>query len=558
MGIPLKNISYSAAFKETVPSSPPPSSTEAAKTQPLSDIQAYNFGNIAFSQNKLKRAARLFTQAISRNPQLNAAYHNLGITYQELNQHQLAINTFKQGLANSPNHPQLIAALVQCLYFTCDWQNLKSYVPILDNITSKELSSDTITSETPFLSVLRTQDKQRNLDVARSWSTDAQHSALSTIPHQPQDHQPLRIGYLSSDYRDHATSHLIARLFEHHDHDKFTIYAYSTDRPDKSWHRKHLASTADIFKDVSTLTPAQIAQTIFNNQIDILIDINTYTQGNNCTISAHKPAPIQMSFLGFPGTTGSQFIDYIISDRTVTPQNHLKYYSEKAIIMPHTYQVTDPTQIIASKTTKKAHNLPPDTLIFACFCHNYKIDPQVFNAWTKILKQVDNSILWLLEGNPAAKINLTKAFQKSGLNHNRLIFAQKLDKPAHLSRLKLADIHLDTFTYTGHTTTTDALHVSLPVITKSGFHFASRVSASLLKAVYLDELISTSTKDYITKAISLANNPKKRHAITLSLTKNHPKLPLFDIKRYVCALESGFNHAWKQKMAQRKPIHIIL
>ena len=336
------------------------------------------------------------------------------------------------------------------------------------------------------------------------------------------------IGYLSNDFRNHATAHLMLSLFGLHNRDEFEIFCYSYGKDDGSYYRARIQHDCDKFVDISTLSYEAAARCIYEDQVDILVDLKGYTRGNRFDICALRPAPIQVSYLGFPGTTGADFIDYIITDKIVTPKDHNPYYSEKFVYMPHCYQVNDNTQSISNKNwTKVDFGLPESCFVFCSFNQPYKIDPVLFGIWMRILRQVPEAVLWLIVENKIAEDNLRREAEARGVQSERLIFAKRLPKDEHLSRLKFADLALDTRIYNGHTTTSDALWAGVPVITLQGSHFASRVSSSILSAIGIPDLITYSLEEYEALAIRLAHNPAELKEIRQRSAKNRLDMPLF-------------------------------
>jgi protein O-GlcNAc transferase len=274
-------------------------------------------------------------------------------------------------------------------------------------------------------------------------------------------------------------------------------------------------------------------------------------------ICALRPAPIQVSYLGFPGTTGADFIDYIITDKIMTPEEHSLYYSEKFVYLPHCYQVNDHTQPISNKGWKKEDlELPESSFVFCSFNHPYKIDPVMFDTWMKILRQVPESVLWLLLGNKTAEENLRREAETRGVKSERLVFAERLPKDEHLGRLRFADLALDTWIVNGHTTTSDSLWAGVPVITLQGSHFASRVSSSVLSAIGLPELITHSLEEYEALAVQLAHNPAELQELRQRLARNRLVAPLFDTPRFVRNLESAYKEMWNIFLAGEAPRQI--
>jgi len=384
-----------------------------------------------------------------------------------------------------------------------------------------------------------------NLNVA--FSFDGRRSSKAKIT----------VAYLSNDFREHATAHLMLSLFGLHNRDEFEILCYSYGKDDRSDYRARIQKDCDKFVDIRDLSHADAAKCIYENQVDILVDLKGYTKGSRLAICALRPAPIQATYLGFPGTTGADFFDYIITDRIVTPGHHAPHYSETFVYLPHCYQVNDHRQLASDKNwTKMDLGLPNENFVFSSFNHPYKVDPVMFDVWMKILGQVPGAVLWLLKGSESAEKNLRREAERRGVKPERLIFADKLPKDEHLARMRLADVALDTRIVNGHTTTSDALWAGVPVITLMGTHFASRVSASILTAIGLPEFITHSLDDYETLAVRLARNPEQLAAIRQKLANNRLTEPLFDTPRFAKNLEKAYNKIWKIFLAGQRPRQI--
>jgi len=404
--------------------------------------------------------------------------------------------------------------------------------------------------ESPFVSVAMYPDPERNFTVARIWSSNISEEVTKfrpsfTFENRGRPKDKIIVGYLSSDFHDHATAHLMLSLFGLHDRTAFEIHCYSYGEDDGSTYRKRIREDSDRFIDVSDLGCAAIAKRIYEGEVDILIDLKGYTTGGRMHISAFRPAPVQVSYLGFPGTTGAEFIDYIITDRIVTPKSQSRYYSEKCVYLPHCYQVNDNAQTISKKEWTKSHfGLPEDGIVFCSFNQGYKIDPPMFDVWMRILRDVPESVLWLLVKGEIVKRNLRQEAEHRGVDAHRLHFAERLPKPDHLARLALADLALDTRIYNGHTTSSDALWAGVPVITVQGNHFASRVSSSILTASGLPELITNSLEEYRNLAVRLAQGLDQREAVRRKLIGNRSARPLFDTPRFVRNLEKAYKAMW--------------
>jgi len=346
-------------------------------------------------------------------------------------------------------------------------------------------------------------------------------------------------------------------LIELHDKSKFEIFGFSfgPNKDDKMG--KRISKAFDQFIDVNLKTDKEVAQLSRDLKIDIAVDLKGFTQFSRFGIFVEKCAPIQVNYLGHPGTLASNCIDYIIADKVLIPEKNQKNYSEKIIYLPHCYQVNDSNKKISDKVfTRKELELPKDSFIFCCFNKNYKITPNVFDCWMKILKKVNGSVLWLFENNSITIKNLQQEANKREVGSDRLIFAKPMVLEKHLARHKIADLFLDTFPYTAHTTCSDALWAGLPVLTCSGESFASRVSASILNAIGLPELNTRTHKEYEDMAIELANNPIRLKEIKNKLEKNKLEKPLFNTKLFTKHIESAYTEMHKKYIKNEKPNHI--
>jgi predicted O-linked N-acetylglucosamine transferase (SPINDLY family) len=363
-----------------------------------------------------------------------------------------------------------------------------------------------------------------------------------------QEHLPprlrgdkIRVGYFSADFGNHAVARSIAELFEKHDKSQFEIHGFLiAPRPEDDMQRR-VRAAFDKFIDVSAASDHAVVQMAREMKIDIAIDLMGYTTDCRPGIFALRAAAIQISYLGYPGTMGVDCIDYIFADRVVIPQEHRRHYSEHVCYLPHSYQANDSQRLISDKVfTRQELKLPDNGFVFCCFNMNYKITPDVFDSWMRILKRVPGSVLWLYAVNETAKKNLFKEAGARGIAPERIVFAAFADFPEHMSRHRAADLFLDTFYYGGHGTASHALWAGLPVLTKLGDTFAGRVGASLLTALNLPELITTSTQDYEQLAIQLATQPKKMAGLRRRLDENRHRSPLFDTARFARNVETAY------------------
>jgi predicted O-linked N-acetylglucosamine transferase (SPINDLY family) len=381
---------------------------------------------------------------------------------------------------------------------------------------------------------------------------------LEPILRRPQS-QKIRVGYYSADFHNHATGCLMAELFELHDKSQFELVGFSFGPITNDEMRQRLEKSFDQFIEVGNRSDIEIAQLSRDLNIDIAVDLKGFTQDARTGIFSHRAAPIQVNYLGYPGTLGADYMDYIIADKTLIPPELQSCYSEKVVYLPNSYQVNDRKRLISERQfTRQELGLPEHGFIFCCFNNNYKILPATFEGWMRILKAVEGSVLWLLQDNAWATENLKKEAEKQGIALDRLVFAERLPLSEHLARHRLADLFLDTFPYNAHTTTSDALWSGLPVLTKMGKSFASRVAASLLNAVGLSELITSTQEEYEALAIELAMNSKKLETIKLKLANNRLTAPLFDTPLFTKNLESAYIKMYERYQNDLKPDHLSI
>jgi predicted O-linked N-acetylglucosamine transferase (SPINDLY family) len=383
-------------------------------------------------------------------------------------------------------------------------------------------------------------------------------SATASIPPRPR-HDRIRIGYFSANYYNHAVAYLIAELFERHDRSRFEILGFSFGPDAKDEMSQRVSVAMDRFLDVRSLSDRSVAQLSREHEVDIAVDLMGFTKDNRFGIFAERAAPIQVNYLGYPGTTGADCMDYLIADRTLIPESSRQHYSEKIVYLPDSYQVNDSKRLISEKTSSRAEEgLPEQGFVFCCFNNNYKIVPGTFDRWMRILGQVEGSVLWLLEDNPWAGGNLRKEATRRGISPERLVFARRLPLAEHLARHRLADLFLDTLPYNAHTTASDALRAGLPVLTCLGEAFASRVAATLLRAVDLPELITTSEAEYEALAVEIALNSERCHAIRERLRQNLPTAPLFNTRSYTNHLEAAYGAMYERYQTGLPPEHLGL
>jgi protein O-GlcNAc transferase len=518
-----------------------------------------NLGVTYAAADRMTEAIGCFQEATRLNPRFAEAHKFMGLVLAEQGRRDQSIDCFKKAIDINPNFAEAHSYLIHQLQYTCNWRQLKIYSKKLDNLCCKTGQDKTRMVEPPFIGMTRHCDSRQHLQNSRAWSRKIvyhfqkihQVFAFDTRRHKTQR---LTIGYLSGDFHDHATAHLMQGVFGLHDREKFQIHCYSYGPEDHSHYRQQILAQCDQFVDIRDLPTIDAATRIYADRVDILVDLKGHTQGARLGIPACRPAPVQVHYLGYPGTTGADFIDYFVTDKIVTPSEHAPFYSEKLIFLPHSYQVNDHCQKIAARIpTKHEQGLPERGWVFSSFNLPYKIDPLMFDCWMRILDQIPDSVLWLFDGGETATRNLKREACSRGVDPRRLVFAEKLPKAEHLARLQLADLALDTRIVNGHTTTSDSLWAGVPVITLLGDHFASRVSASLLSAVGLSELIVDHLDAYERLAVWLVTHPVELQQIKTKLAENRLTEPLFDTHTFVGHLETAYQKMWRIFSAGEAP-----
>lgn len=523
----------------------------AANLQPEEAAFHANLGFALMEMRRLPEAITAFNSAIAANPRHAEAYINLACIYGEARQLSEAIQFFRQALAIEPDNIIALYGLSTQRRHVCDWRNLDAEEVALTR--ALEASGARLG---PFMRLAAPVPPSEHLRAARVWAKGVRIEAKDILPPAPaaEPGRRMRIGYLSSDLYNHATAFLAVELFERHDRARFEVFAYSYGPDDGSPMRARVVAAFDHFVEVGALTNAEAAQRIRADGIDILVDLKGYTQGARTEILALRPAPVQVNYLGYPGTMGAPFIDYIIGDRVVTPLDAQPFYDERIVQLPGAYQPNDGRRAIAPDVPSRAGCGLPDTgFVFCCFNNTYKITPSIFDIWMRLLEAVPDSVLWLFEANAAARDNLHYEAGGYGIDPARIIFAPKRELADHLARHRHADLFLDTRPYNAHTTASDALWAGVPVVTCPGESFASRVAASLLTAVGLPELVTGSLDEYEALALALAQDPARLAALKAKLAAARATAPLFDAAAYATGIEAAYTRMHALRCAGQPP-----
>jgi protein O-GlcNAc transferase len=510
---------------------------------------SYNRGIVLMRLERFEEALASFDHALAIKPDYAEAFFNRGVALQSLKRHQEALAVFGRVLAAHSHHPHALSALATSAVESCDWA-------LTENIS--QLVRRRIAEQggfiAPFMLLFCSDDPSLQLQCARNF-VRATIPALPRLPEQPvRRHEKIRIGYLSADFRNHPMSHLMAELFELHDRARFEVTGISFGPDDRSDIRARVVGAFDRFHDVRANSDRDIAALIKNLQIDIAIDLMGHTRNARPAILAHRGAPIQVSYLGFPGTMGTDFIDYVIADRIVLPFDQQRFYTERIVHLPDSYWVNDSKLKIGERASTRAEaGLPDRGFVFCCFNKSAKITAPVFDVWMRLVSAIEGSVLWLLRDNPVAEGNLRNQAVARGVDPNRLVFADKLELHQHLARHRLADLFLDTVPYNAHTTASDALQAGLPLLTCAGSTFAGRVAASLLSAVGLPELIAHSLAEYEALALRLAGDSEYRADIAARLAQNRTSFPLFDTDRFRHHIEAAYTTMWERWQGGESP-----
>jgi protein O-GlcNAc transferase len=450
-------------------------------------------------------------------------------------------------VALDPNNSLALSSLVQTKRRICDWNGLDALEKRLINAVAEHKRP-----VEPFVLHYVADDPLLQRDNAilyfRDFLRPTFPAALASkrFQHEPRSRERIRLGYLSTDFRQHAMAYVMAELFELHDRRHFEVIGLSYGPDDKSAMRKRLEGAFDRFLDLRCSSADEIARKIWSLDIDIAIDLNGYTALARPGILAPRPAPVQCHYLGFPGTLGSDFIDYLIVDPVVAPEDQDQNFTERLVRLPDCYQVNDRQRAGAPQAPSRQDcGLPGDGFVFCCFNSPHKLTPRMFDVWARVLHAVPRSVLWLVSDNAWDRDNLIREGGARGLGPDRLVFAGRVSLPEHLARLQLADLFLDTLPYNAHATASDALWVGLPVLTCAGRAMPGRVGASLLTAMGLPELITATLEDFqAAAAIPLATHPDRLRGLRTRLQTERHSRPLFDSERFCRHLETAYTRMW--------------
>lgn len=524
--------------------------------QPNSKQAHINKASLLMSLSRYEEALVSFARAIelSDTPkEKSELLVSQGNALKELKQLELSARSFEEALRFNPSHEYLAGMVAYAKQLSCDWKELDGLI----EQTEKKIAKNEKVS-LPFVSISLTDDPACHHQAAMifSRSTFPTKNDLGPIRRRGSS-KKIRLAYYSADFYNHATAYLMAHMLELHDREKFEVVGFSFGGSRQDEMSTRIAQSFDELIDVSALTDLEVAKISREKGVDIAVDLKGFTKNARPGIFAYRCAPVQVNYLGYPGTMGADYFDYIIADDIVLPLSFRHHYSEKVAYLPNSYQVNDAKRQIGNKKFGRSElGLPESGFVFCCFNNSYKISADTFDDWCQILKAVQGSVLWLLKDSAPASNNLRHEASKRGVDPHRLVFAGRMSLQEHLARQQSADLFLDTLPVNAHTTASDALWAGLPLLTLPGQSFASRVAASLLYALDLAELVVTDRNAYIEKAIELATVPSKLQKIRSSLDKNRVVKPLFDTLLFTRNIEQAFMQMQQRALLGLEPDHI--
>ncbi len=511
-------------------------------------------GNVLFATRRYDDALAAYRNAIALNADFANAWFGCGNVLCGLKRFDEALSAYDRARALKPGIPGLASARLRTKMQVCDWSDFDGECAgVLSSFRSGDLTA------LPFelLSIPSTSGEQ--LECARRWVEKEFPASEAPIWRgRVYDHDRIHVAYVSADFAPHPVSFLAAGMFEHHDKLRFEITGISLGPENDTEIRNRVAASFERFLDARRLSDHQVAELIKSLEVDLLVDLNGFTGGGRTGIFAGRAAPVQINYLGYPGTLGAEYIQYIIADRIVIPEDRRRYYAEKIVYLPDSFLVNDCGLAISDGgADRAAFDLPAAGFVFCCFNNSYKIASRIFESWMRIIRNVDDSVLWLSDPGPEAAHNLRREAAASGVDPARLIFSRRLPRLAeHLARQRCADLFLDTLPYNAHATASHALWAGLPVLTCPGETFAGRVAASLLHAVDVPELIAPTLEAYERLAIELATDPTKLNGIRNKLVNNRLTAPLFDTRLFTRYIEAAYTSIYERHRAGLPPEHI--
>ena len=510
----------------------------------------HNRGNALVELGRFQDALSSYDKAIALNASYVDAHYNRGNLMRRLFRFDEAIGSYERALALAPQHGYALGELAAAKLAICDWNETARLARALDTQVLEGRSTFS-----PFVYLGYSSNPALHLKCAQNFIRCAMPSPPPPIWRGERwRNDKIRLAYLSADFNRHATAYLIAGLFEAHDRSRFEIIGISYGPDDKSDMRARLIAGFDAFHDVRAHSDRDVAQMLHGLKIDIALDLKGYTTDTRIGILAHRPCPIQVNYLGYPGSMGVDFIDYVVADHVLVPYEGREFNTEAIVYLPDTFQVNDSKQAISPRSfTRAEFGLPEGAFVFCCFNNSYKLTAPIFDVWMRLLESVEGSVLWLLQGHPLATLNLQREARARGIDPARLVFAKRIGHEEHLARHRLADLCLDTLPVNALTTASDALWAGLPMVTCAGTTAPGRGGASVLLALGLSELVTQNLADYETLARNLAADHSLLAATRHKLETNRATHPLFNTNRYARHLESAYVTMWETWQSGKRP-----
>jgi predicted O-linked N-acetylglucosamine transferase (SPINDLY family) len=503
----------------------------------------YNMGRSLAELKNFDRALAAYDQALKIHPHFAEALNNRGDLFFDLKHYEEALASYDKALTINPDLKYLVGRHLHTRMLLCDWSDF-------DNACARLVAAVQAgrPASAPFALLAILSSVSDHLKCAKMFVADKYPAPAERFWRgERHAHDRIRVAYLSADFYDHPVAHLCAQLFELHDRKRFEVIGVSFGPDDRSELRARIVKALDRFYDIRSVSDYDAAKLLNDLHVDIAVDLTGHTQGGRLGVLAHRPAPIQVNYLGYPGTMGANFIDYIIADRFVIPPEQQQHYSEKVVYLPDTFQANDSKRPVPRDAPSRATvGLPDNAFVFCCFNNSYKVTPAIFEIWTRLLREVEGSVLWMVASDASVERNLRRETDERGIASHRIIFAPRVRYLDYLAQYQLADLFLDTIPFNGGTTASDALWSGLPIVTCSGEAFAARMAGSLLNAVGLPEMVTANLADYEALALKLARDPAMLAEIKAKLARNRDTTPLFDTARFTRHIEAAYTTMWEK------------
>ena len=513
-----------------------------------------SLGNTLNMLGRVKAGIKCFEKAIEINPNFAEAYNSLGNAYKKTKQREKSLVFFQKAMEIKPNMDFILGDILNSKMHLCEWNDIQK---MLYETRKKIVNNEKAIDSFNLMGLIDDPALQRKATEIRVNKDFPKNNTLPTIDHYPK-HPKIRIGYFSADFREHPVGFLTAELYELHDRDHFEVHAFSFGPDTKDEMNLRIKAGVDHYHDVKKMSHQQMALFVRSLEIDIAVDLGGFTHDARTDVFAMSAAPIQLSYIGYLGTMGADYYDYLIADPVMIPKESQQHYVEKIVYLP-SFQVNDSKDLPPDITlTRNDVGLPEEGFVFCCFNNTYKFTPTIFDSWARILQKVDGSVLMIYIDNCSAKKNLTEEINKRKIEPNRLFFADRMKRSEYLARYRVTDLFLDTHPYNAGTTASDALKMGLPMITYLGNSYQARMGASIVNALNLPELITSSLEDYEALAIDLATNPKKLKAIKDKLAANLSTAPLYDTPLFTKNLESAYTEMYERYHDGLDPDHIYV